>query len=203
MVDDSSAVDQEFSMMVKREIPEVEEEKEVRGEWKVVDNLDLKDGSAQYFKQERHNVDNEQQFKEEEDRDDLVYDDQSDEDWRLSGSEEEGKADTAPSSRRRSGRGRSARSGGKPQAQKKSVAELSSSTADSETCESCGKIWASLPSLLKHISHIKPCRRHYGEERIAELRAIQRRARYRNRDPEKVERDRVARIKVNQNLQIK
>ncbi len=62
-------------------------------------------------------------------------------------------------------------------------------------CEKCRKMWPSLPSMLKHISHIKPCRAHYGEDRIQELRAIQRRARYRSKDPAKAERDRQQRMR--------
>ncbi len=62
-------------------------------------------------------------------------------------------------------------------------------------CEKCEKMWPSLPSMLKHISHIKPCRKHYGEERIEEMRAEQRRARYRNKDPAKAEHDRQMRMR--------
>ncbi len=62
-------------------------------------------------------------------------------------------------------------------------------------CEKCRKMWPSLPSMLKHISHIKPCRQHYGEDRIQEMRAVQRRARYRSKDPARAERDRQQRMR--------
>ncbi len=62
-------------------------------------------------------------------------------------------------------------------------------------CEKCSKMWPSLPSLLKHLSHIKPCRQHYGQDRIQDMRVEQRRARYRAKNPEKAERDRQLRMK--------
>ncbi len=66
---------------------------------------------------------------------------------------------------------------------------------ESVQCEKCQKMWPSLPSLLKHISHIKPCRLHYGQDRIYDMRVEQRKARYRAKDPAKAERDRQQRMK--------
>lgn len=51
----------------------------------------------------------------------------------------------------------------------------SANTKEEVSCESCGKIYPKT-SLLKHIAHSKPCKVHYGDERIKELKKANRKA---------------------------